>query len=337
MELATTDFKDLRINNLTDNQVSIWDGENALQEIKDLFAPNLTELEFKGFVNMGKALQLNPFLKEIWAIKFDKTKPAQIFIGRDGYRLNAKRHPQFDYMRVEAVYSNDEYVNDNGVITHKFGFANRGSLLGAYCIIKRKDSSEPEYRSVLLSEYDKKQSQWNSMKETMIKKVAECQGCRAAFPEKFNGTYSEYEEGFIIEQKGKSSHLDQMSDILAKKGLAYASSTNAPINHIHNPDISNSIAVVQNGSILAQSAPEIKNIDDVLDTDRTHEDRLLNQDEGVTKASKAQLAIIDEAIHAPGFKSDRVSKAFKHYGVKSFADMTEQQADEMIEILNRTE
>jgi phage recombination protein Bet len=326
-ELAIQDSKEL----------SVWDGEKALQEIKDLFAPNLTELEFKGFVNMGKALQLNPFLREIWAVKYDKSKPAQIFIGRDGYRVNARRHPQFDYLRVEAVYSNDEYLNDNGVITHKFGFANRGTLLGAYCVVKRKDSSEPEYRSVLLSEYDKRQGNWNTMKETMIKKVAESQGLRASFPDKFAGTYSEYEEGFIIEQKGKSSHSDQMSDILAKKGLTHASNTNAPINHIHNPDISNSIAVVQNSSILAQSASEIKNIDDVLDTDRTHEDRLPNQDEGVTKATESQLAIIDEAIHATGFKPDRVSKAFKHYGVKSFADMTEQQADEMIEILNRTE
>lgn len=326
-ELATQDTKDL----------TIWEGEAALKEIKDLFAPTLTELEFKGFVNMGKALNLNPFTKELWAIKYDKSKPAQIFIGRDGYRVNARRHPQFDYMRVEAVYSNDTYENDNGVINHKFGFANRGTLLGAYCLVKRKDASEPEYRSVLLSEYDKRQGNWNTMKETMIKKVCEVQCLRAAFPEKFAGTYSEYEDGFIIEQKPKQSQADTLNELLAKKGLTHdANNLSTIVNPMQASD-SNTAPMVHDAIEMAQSNAEERNGAENLSGHGVQENITDIQANAAPKATESQLAIIDEAIHETGFKPDRVGKAFKHYGVKSFAEMTIEQADEMIEILNRGE
>lgn len=326
-ELATIENKDL----------TIWEGEAALKEIKDLFAPTLTELEFKGFVNMGKSLVLNPFLKEIWAVKYDKSKPAQIFIGRDGYRVNARRHPQFDYMRVEAVYSNDTYENDNGVINHKFGFANRGTLLGAYCVVKRKDASEPEYRSVLLSEYDKRQGNWNIMKETMIKKVAESQGLRAAFPDKFAGTYSEYEDGFIIEQKPKQSQTDTLNELLAKKGLTHdANNLSTIVNPMQASD-SNTATVVQDAIEMAPVDAGRGTDAQNLPNQGVQENNTDIQASRAGKATESQLAIIDEAIHETGFKPDRVHKAFKHYGVKSFADMTIEQADEMIEILNRGE
>ena len=318
-------------------ELSVWDGENALKEIKDLFAPNLTELEFKGFVNMGKALCLNPFLREIWAVKYDKTKPAQIFIGRDGYRINARRDPKFDYLRVEAVYSNDTYENDNGVITHKFGFANRGTLLGAYCVVKRKDASEPEYRSVLLNEYDKRQGNWNTMKETMIKKVAEAQALKAAFPEKFNGTYSEYEEGFIIESQRKPSQQDKMNEILSRKGITHEIHNQQADTVVSNSFVDASSLSMSPDDTRPQITPEKGDGFSSLDSQGASNNQLDTQKEPINKATESQLAIIDEAIHETGFKPERVHKAFKHYGVKSFAEMTIEQADEMIEILNRNE
>ena len=173
--------------------LSFWKDPNALKEIKELFAPNLTDLEFKGFIGMGSALGLNPFLRECWAIKYDKTKPAQIFIGRDGYRKVAQRQAEYDFHYAETIYSKDKFKVTNGVIEHEYSFMDRGVLLGAYCIVKRKSSSRPVYAVVNITDYDKKQSNWNTMKETMIKKVAEAQALRAAFQDTFGGTYTEDE------------------------------------------------------------------------------------------------------------------------------------------------
>lgn len=175
------------------NDLSFWNDPTKLKEVKQLFAPNLTDLEFAGFVGMGKALSLNPFLREIWAIKYDKSKPAQIFIGRDGYRKVAQRQAEYDYHYSEAIYSKDIFKVMNGVIHHEYTFIDRGVLLGAYCIVKRKSSSRPTHVVVNLADYDKKHSNWNTMKDTMIRKVAEAQALRAAFQDTFGGTYTEDE------------------------------------------------------------------------------------------------------------------------------------------------
>jgi hypothetical protein len=52
----------------------------------------------------------------------------------------------------------------------------------------------PTVKRALRSEFDKKKNNWASMPETMIKKVAESQALRFAFPDIFAGTYHESEQ-----------------------------------------------------------------------------------------------------------------------------------------------
>lgn len=194
-------------NTTLNTNLSMWDEPQSLAEIKSIFAPLLTDNEFKAFVGMGKATGLNPFLKEIWAVKYDPKAPASYFIGRDGYRVSAQRHPDYDYHRVEAVYSEDLFENINGEINHRYKFGGRGALLGAYCIVKRKSSDRVISVSVSLAEYDKNHSNWRTMKETMIKKTAEAQGLRAAFQEIFAGTNDETEQAAIGQPKTQTENL----------------------------------------------------------------------------------------------------------------------------------
>jgi phage recombination protein Bet len=174
--------------------LSIWEGKENLLQIKKLFAPKLTENEFIIFVEMGKSTGLNPFLKEIWAVKYKEGEPAQIFVGRDGYRKSAQRDKHYDYHTCDAVYSNDKYDVSNGDITHKYNLQDRGKLMGAYCLVQRKGSSRPTYVFAELTEYNTGFSVWKTKPATMIKKVAEAQALKAAFQELFAGTYSEFEE-----------------------------------------------------------------------------------------------------------------------------------------------
>lgn len=190
----------------------MWNDESQLKEIKTIYAKDLTDGEFKTFVQMGMAAGLNPFLREIWAIKYDKSAAAQIFIGRDGYRKVIGRNNNYDGHSVDAVYANDTYLFDvtKGEVTHTFNFKDRGRLIGAYCLVKMKNISRPFYVFVEVSEYNKGRSVWKDMPATMIKKVAECQAIRMA-DQTCAGTYDEAEmpNDKIVNTSDKSEKLNR--------------------------------------------------------------------------------------------------------------------------------
>lgn len=196
-------------------QLIKWEDSTQLQEVKKLFAPDLTQDEFQTFVGIGKATKLNPFLREIWAVKYGK-QAASIFIWRDWYRKSAQSSEQYDYHLVDAVYMNDNFEIENGEVKHKYNFKDRWQLVWAYCLVRRKWASQPVYNYVDLIEYyngnriiknweitnEIKKTQYGPMKETiwdtkpatMIKKVAEAQWLRGTFQELFAWTYDESED-----------------------------------------------------------------------------------------------------------------------------------------------
>lgn len=187
------------------NEIGIWEDSTKLEEIRKLFAPTLTEMEFQFFVGLGKATRLNPFTREIWSIKYDKNSPAQVFIGRDGYRKAAQAHAEYDYHQSDAVYENDKFEVIDGQVRHSYNLTNRGKLIGAYCIAKRHKSSRPIYVFVEIGEYSTGRSVWKDKPATMIKKVSESQCLRACFQDLLGGTYGEEEMSHIDDRKQSKS------------------------------------------------------------------------------------------------------------------------------------
>jgi phage recombination protein Bet len=196
------------------NEIQIWNEETKLAEIKEMFGKNLTITEFTTFVEMGRALKLNPFMREVWAVKFGSS-PAQIFIGRDGYRKNAQRNPEYEYHTVDAVYENDAFEIINGQVVHKYNLKERGRLRGAYCMVKRRNASKEMLTYVEIGEYNTNQNVWKTKPATMIKKVAEAQGLRAAFQEMFQGTYDESEE-WEAAQVQRETNVEKLKELLPK-------------------------------------------------------------------------------------------------------------------------
>ncbi len=164
------------------SDIQLWKDQSKLAEVKKLFAPKLTDDEFNTFVWIWQATWLNPFLREIWAVKYS-WQSANIFIWRDGYRKSAQANKEYDYHTTDSVYSNDI-----------FEVANRWTLVWAYCIVKRKSSTKAMFSFVDISEYNTNQSVWKQKPATMIKKVAEAQALRWSFQELFAWTYDESEE-----------------------------------------------------------------------------------------------------------------------------------------------
>lgn len=191
--------------------LTMWNDKVKLEEIRKIFAPKLSDGEFKAFVEMGISTGLNPFLKEIWAVKYDQSAPAQIFIGRDGYRKIISRNECFEGLITESVCANDEFNVDiiNGEVKHIPNIKDRGKLIGAYCIIYMRGVKIPYYVFVPVEEYNTNRSVWKDKPHTMIKKVAECQCIRMA-DQTCASTYSpdEMPENMLKEPSNKANTLN---------------------------------------------------------------------------------------------------------------------------------
>lgn len=169
----------------------VWD-KDSYTKIRKMFAPQLTNGEFGMFVGLGKSLGANPFLREIWAVKYGNSE-AQIFLGRDFYRRKAQEQTEYKGHQVDAIYSNDTFKMSGGKPEHSYSLQDRGDLIGAYCVVHRADN-EPYFNTVRFDEYSTGKALWKSKPETMIKKVAEAQALRGAFQGVFAGTYDQSEE-----------------------------------------------------------------------------------------------------------------------------------------------
>tara|TARA_Y100000310_G_scaffold337443_1_gene424525 strand:- start:5821 stop:6981 length:1161 start_codon:yes stop_codon:yes gene_type:complete len=204
---------------------AMWADDKKLKTIREMYCPTLNDEEFKVYATIGKMTNLNPALREIWAIKYGN-KPATIFVGRDGYRKSAQAHKEYDFHTAVAVHKNDTFSMDpqKSEVNHTFNLTDRGDVVGAYCIVKRKSSSQPAFNYVDLKEYVQPHGVWKDKPATMIKKVAEAQGLRGSFQELFAGTYEESENweepakkkdpsgGDVIETS-VVGHSEQYSDV----------------------------------------------------------------------------------------------------------------------------
>ena len=150
---------DLVVKEFTQNEITL---------IKNIAAPKCTDDEFKLLLYQAKTYGLDPLKKEIWAVKYTDTKPASIFVGRDGHLAIAHRSGAFDGMES--------------------GAKEEGGLLIGWAKVYRKDMRVPFSVEVSAKEYNHNQGTWLTHPRTMIQKVAEAQALRRAF--QISGIYS---------------------------------------------------------------------------------------------------------------------------------------------------
>jgi len=167
-------------------------GEMAL--IKSVIAPKCSDEEVRLLLYQAKTYKLDPLLKQIWAVKYSDGKPASIFVGRDGYLEIAHQSGQFDGI-------------DSGV-------SGAGDDLKAFATVWRKDMVHPTHVEVSFKEYNKKQGNWLTMPETMLKKVAESQALRKAF--NVSGMYAPEEMPEVEAPKPPMKEIDPIIDADAK-------------------------------------------------------------------------------------------------------------------------
>jgi phage recombination protein Bet len=159
----------------------------------------ITSGELAMFLNICKYQKLNPFLREVYLIKYSDRDPASIVVGKDVHQKRAAKHPQFDGIEsgVIVLDAESKLVERPGSFTMP-----EEKIVGGWATGHRKDWSTPRKITVSYEEYVvRKKSDnlpnrtWAKMPGTMIVKVAEAQCLRAMFPEELQALYNAEEMG----------------------------------------------------------------------------------------------------------------------------------------------
>ena len=168
---------------------------------------SVTEKEVVQFLNMCKYLKLNPFLKEIYLIKYKGT-PGTFVVSYQALLKRAEENPNFDGYETQI----------EGKIPD----------LTATAIVYRKDRTYPVNVSVKYSEAVKKvmdktsgnlrpTTMWANMPEWMLRKVALARALKEAFPSLIGN--ASIQESEIVDIDGSDMRVQEE---LAKEGAQKA-------------------------------------------------------------------------------------------------------------------
>lgn len=139
--------------------------DSVIEEYLQSFGNKLTPKHRNQFIQIARAFNLNPFIREIYGIPYGDN--FNIIVGYEVYLKRAENSGILGGWRAWTEGS--------------------GADLKGCVEITRKDWTAPFYHEVFFEEYDQKNTMWKTKGRTMIKKVAIAQGFRLAFPVELGG------------------------------------------------------------------------------------------------------------------------------------------------------
>lgn len=149
-----------------------------------------SDQEVAMFINLCKYQGLNPFLREVYLIKYSDKAPASTVVGKDAFTRRAAQIEECGGWRagIGVATAKGEYIEREGTIVLP-----GEKLVGGWCEVERKGWNKPFKNTASLDEYDQQNSMWKTKPGTMIRKVAIVQALRECFPDKFQGMYDQSE------------------------------------------------------------------------------------------------------------------------------------------------
>ena len=182
--------------------VITWQGRKitiTFDDVKRSICPRATDQEAVVFLKMAHSLNLNPWERDIFMVKFGE-EPASYIVASQAYQKAAETCPEFD------GYEAGIFIEADGELKQREGAflleKEQSRLVGGWAKVYRKDRQRPFYSSVNIRECAKYTKDgrmtrfWASMPATMIRKVALARSLREAFPSRLGGMVSdaEYDE-----------------------------------------------------------------------------------------------------------------------------------------------
>ena len=157
---------------------------------------SIIDQECAFFLRTCQARKLDPMEDgEVWLIKYDNNKPAQMVVGYHAYIRRAEQFPEYRGFKAGIVVlrgDSKEPIYKEGAAVYK---AIGEKLIGGWCKAFRVMHGEvcETYTELAFDEYTTGKSNWAAKPGTMIRKCAISQAIRAAFPNEFEGLYTEEE------------------------------------------------------------------------------------------------------------------------------------------------
>ena len=195
--------------------------------IKRTVAKGSTDDELTLFIHYCQKAGVDPLRKQAHFIK-RRDGSTTMMIGIDGFQAKATTDPRYEGIVSQAVRENDEFTLNpvSGEVKHIIRPKERGKVVGAYAILKRKGMN-PAVIWVDFGEYVQDSFIWKTKPEVMITKTARATLLRREYPDVFSGVYepSEFgmdqtEDGDIIEpqeEKPKKPLLKTLDESKAER------------------------------------------------------------------------------------------------------------------------
>lgn len=171
--------------------------------IRQYLVPSGTEVsdqEVYLFLELCKAQKLNPFLREVYLVKYGSA-PASMVTGKEVFTKRAMKHPMFAGLEagITIIDASGNMIRREGSLS-----LTGERLMGGWAKVYLKGYTVPMFDEVALQEYMGKRydkdtksyvptKMWLEKPATMIRKVAIVHALREAFPESFEGLYSQEE------------------------------------------------------------------------------------------------------------------------------------------------
>ena len=171
-------------------------------DVRNVLCPSANDKEIAMFLELCRAQNLNPFIKDAYLVKYGSA-PATIITGKEVFTKRAAKNKS--YKGFEAGIT----VQRGNSIERREGsavFAGE-KLLGGWARV-HVDGKHPFFDEVAFSEYSSGKSNWATKPGTMIRKVALVHALREAFPDVFQGLYSAEEMAQDTPQEQSSQPIE---------------------------------------------------------------------------------------------------------------------------------
>lgn len=266
--------------------------------------PCVTDQEIGQFIQLCRYQKLNPYLGEAYLVKYKSKdpryqKPASIIVGKQAFERRATSNIRFRGLLAGVyVMSNNQLVKRTGSMVIQ-----GETIVGGWCEVHVDGYEVPVTATVSFNEYAKDTNTWKQMPGTMIRKVAEVQALREAFPADLEGMYI----------------ADEMRDVKEEP---------------QKPDIQHTEveAVPMPEDIPAQDIPSMPDDDGIVEIYTPEDIPNEPQETEKPKSKTAKLNAVRDLIAQTGTD---LSKMLAYFKASKLEALTVKQLDEAAAILIR--
>lgn len=203
----------------TKRDISVNASDWTPQDIKRYFDPQnlLTEKQVGHALSLIKGRNLNPLANEVYIVAYKNRNGGTEFsliVSKEAFLKRAAQCKDYEGFEAGVVA-----VDSEGVMHERKGAITLpgDTLIGGWARVYRKNFKVPVEIFVSREEYDKKQSTWNSMPATMIRKTALVNALREAFPEDLGNMYTEDDGGETFDRIKDVTPQESREDVVARK------------------------------------------------------------------------------------------------------------------------